>query len=322
MFKASVLAGFLLSSCALIGTAHAAEKCKIGISVYTLNSRFMAALQKAAIEKVKAEGCAVVATDAQNGLMKQVSDIEDMQSANITGLIVDPYNATGLIPTVNAVTKSGIPVVVMDNTVDPSANFLTMVQSSNIQNGTMVGHWVAAYMKGIPMKIALISGQQGSGAGQERRDGLFDGIIEEQLQTQGYTNFQVVAQHYTDWTADQGLSAMEDILQAHPDVNVVLSEADVMNFGAMKALAEKGKKGVLIAAAADAQKEALAMIAAGTYGATGLNSPTLIADTAADIAVKAATHQLKEAPPKLVLTKAIAITKANVAQYYDSNSVF
>ena len=304
------------------GAAKAADNCKVGISVYTLNSRFMHALEQAAITKAKELGCAVVSTDAQNDLNKQLGDIEDMISGGVNVLVVDPFNLSGLDAAVHTVAAKGIPVVAMDNTIDAKADVLTMVQSSNIQNGTMVGEWVAKQMKGKPMKIALLSGQQGSGAGLERRDGLLLGIFEEQLREIGGTDFQVVAQAYTDWTATQGLKAMEDILTAHPEINVVLSEADIINLGAMKVLEEKGHKDVLIAAAADGQKEALALIKQGAYGASGSNNPTAVGGTAVEIAVKAFRKELSGQIPRVTLTKAAAITKENIDQFYDPNSIF
>jgi len=317
-----ILAGLLMGAALVSGSSAFADDCKVGVSVYTLNSRFMAALQQAAIAKAQALGCEVVSTDAQNDLTKQISDVEDLLAGGVNVLVIDPYNQGGLVATVNNAAAQGIPVVVMDNTMDASAKFVTMVQSSNIKNGTLVGEWVAKKMGDTPMKIALLSGQEGSGAGLERRSGLLLGISEEQLRSLGKTNYEIVAQRYTDWTSDAGLRAMEDILTAHPDVNVVLSEADIINFGAMRVLDEKGKNDVLVAAAADGQKEAYAFIKEGKYGATGLNDPTLVANTAVEIAVKAFRKELGDGVQKLTLTEPAAVHAENVDEYYNPDSVF
>ena len=73
-----------------------------------------------------------------------------------------------------------------------------------------------------------------------------------------------------------------------------------MVLGAIKALEAANKKGVLVLAAADGQKEALELIKEGTYGATGLNDPAIVARTAVDIGVKAlrrASGRLSQARP-------------------------
>ena len=58
------------------------------------------------------------------------------------------------------------------------ANFVTLVQSSNGQNGMLVGQWLADQTKGTDLKIALLSGDKGNEVGQERRLGVLAGLLE------------------------------------------------------------------------------------------------------------------------------------------------
>ena len=90
----------------------------------------------------------------------------------------------------------------------------------------------------------------------------------------------------------------------------------------MKALEAAGKTDILVLAAADGQKEALALIKEGKYGATGLNDPDLVARTAVDIAVKAFKGELPADFPKLELTTPDVITQENVDKYYRKDAVF
>ena len=117
---------------------------------------------------------------------------------------------------------------------------------------------------------------------------MFRGLVEGQLVNDGKVSFDVVGQGWGAWAHEGGLKAMEDLLVAHPDINVVLGENDSMVLGARKALEAAGKlNDVLLVAAADGQKEALQLIKEGQYGATGLNDPALVARTAVDIGMKA-----------------------------------
>jgi len=86
-------------------------------------------------------------------------------------------------------------------------------------------------------------------------------------------------------------------------------------------------KNVMVAAAADGQKEALALIkeggCTGRYISTGLNSPSLAAEDALKIAVDLATGKSKPADyPKESFTKAVGIGCENIAEYYDPASIF
>jgi ribose transport system substrate-binding protein len=212
---------------------------------------------------------------------------------------------------------------VVDSTLDPSANFVTLVQSSNANNGQLVGQWLANQTKGKDLKIALISGDKGNEVGQERRLGVLAGLVEGQLRNEGRVRFEVVGQGWGMWNNEGGLKAMEDLLTANPDINVVLGENDSMVLGARKALEQSNQlDGVVLVAAADGQKEAMAMIKEGNYGATGLNDPALVAATAVDLAKKAIDGALPADTSKITYTTPVAITKDNVDKYYKPDAVF
>jgi ribose transport system substrate-binding protein len=95
-------------------------------------------------------------------------------------------------------------VVEIDSSLDPSANYITQVQSSNQLNGELVGEWLAAKMAGKPMKIALISGDKGNVVGMERRLGVFRGLVEAQLRTTGHAGYEVVGQGWGAWSHEGG----------------------------------------------------------------------------------------------------------------------
>lgn len=305
-----------------ISAANAAG-CKIGISMKTLDAPYFAAQEVSAKKHAQELGCEVISVDGQNDLNKQIADVEDMVAQGIGALIINPRDSKGLVPAVNAATAAGVKVFVIDSTLDAQANFVTLVQSSNTQNGLLVGQWLADRTKGKDLKIALISGDKGNEVGQERRLGVLAGLLEGQLRNDGRARFEVVGQGWGDWGNEGGLKAMEDLLTANPDINVVLGENDSMVLGAQKAMEQANRtKDVLFLAAADGQKEALQEIKDGKYGATGLNDPALVASTAVDLAKKALDGQLPAGISKLTYTTPTAITKDNVDKYLKKDAVF
>ena len=308
-------------SVASFGAAQAAD-CKVGIAMYTLGAPYFAAQVAAAEDQAKKAGCEVTSADGQNDMAKQIADVEDMVAKGVNLLILNPRDPEGLVATADAATAAGVKVVVMDSSISTKANVVTQVRSSNDQNGYLVGQWLANEMKGKPLKIILLSGDKGNEVGRDRRLGVFKGLVEGQLVNDGKVSFEVVGQGWGGWAHEGGLAAMEDLLTAHPDANVVLGENDSMVLGAMKALEAQGKTDVLALAAADGQKEALALIKEGKYGATGLNDPDLVARTAIDIGLKALKGELPDNFPKLNLTTPAVITKENVDKFYRADAVF
>ncbi|MBY3163790.1 substrate-binding domain-containing protein [Rhizobium laguerreae] len=318
------LSGCVLAAVMSVGSFGVAQgaDCKVGIAMYTLGAPYFAAQVAAAEDQAKKAGCEVTSADGQNDMAKQIADVEDMVAKGVNLLILNPRDPEGLVAAADAATTAGVKVVVMDSSISTKANVITQVRSSNDQNGYLVGQWLAKTMQGKPMKIILLSGDKGNEVGRDRRLGVFKGLVEGQLVNDGKVSFEVVGQGWGGWAHEGGLAAMEDLLTAHPDANVVLGENDSMVLGAMKALEAQGKTDVLALAAADGQKEALALIKDGKYGATGLNDPDLVARTAVDIGLKAVKGELPDNFPKLNLTTPDVITKDNVDKYYRADAVF
>ncbi len=320
--KLTILAGALLGATMLSSAAMAAEKCSVGISMYTLGAPYFAAQEVAAREAAEAAGCSVRSADGQNDMVKQIADVEDMVASGVNVLIINPRDALGLIPAVNAATAQGVHVVAMDSMLDPSGDYITNVSASNGDNGKLVGEWLAKKTEGKPLKIALLSGSQGNVVGQARRLGVITGLMDALLTNYGHANVEIVGQGWGNWATEGGLSAMEDLLTAHPDINVVLGENDSMVIGAREALKAANRlDGVLLVAAADGQKEAYQLIKDGEYGATGLNDPAALAKKAIEIGVDALNGK-EQNLTKFTFTDPAAVTKENVDKYYNPDSLF
>jgi ribose transport system substrate-binding protein len=262
-----------------------------------------------------------ISFDAQNDMLRQVGNVEDLLAHGIDLLILNPLDPKGLVAATKTATRAGVPVVIIDSSIDPSGDFITTIQSNNLRNGELVGEWLVKKMAGRSIRAALLSGAKGNPVGKERRQGIFRGIIEQQLRTQGKAGFILVSQGWGNWTYEGGLNAMEDILVAHTGINVLISEQDAMALGAMQAIREAGKEDeILVVAAADGQKEAFERIMKGEYGATGLNNPVLIAEMAVDIAIRILAGEKDF--PKIIYTDAVCISRENVEDYYDPGAVF
>jgi len=175
-----VLTGAALAAGAFPGThsAMAQATCRVGLTMPSLNAPYFAA-QVAAVEKAaKNKGCDIIVSDSQSDFSKQINDVEDMLARGIDILILNPRDQEALVPIVDSATAAGVKVVVMDSTLNPKGKVVTQVRSSNDENGRLVGDWIAKTMRGTPIKMLLISGNQGNPGGLERRMGVIKGIVE------------------------------------------------------------------------------------------------------------------------------------------------
>lgn len=295
---------------------------KIGYCTPSLNAPYYQALFQSIKANTEKNGMVFLSADGQDDINKQIAAVEDLITKDVDALLLNPKDPDALVVVTKMAKAAGIPVFIIDSSIHPSADYVTTIQSNNLANGALAGEWVAKKFGNKQMNIALLSGNAGNPVGRTRKQGLLQGITEEQLRTQGKINLNVKTQAYTEWSYAGGLKAMEDILVAHPDINVVITESDVCVLGAIKAIAQAGKTDdILIVAGADGQKEAIKYIMdTDFYGCTAMNSPVQIGKNAVKFAIQYING--KRDFPKKSFTEPLLITKENAAKYYNPKALF
>jgi ribose transport system substrate-binding protein len=292
---------------------------KVGYSTPSLNAPFYVVLSQHIRRYVENHGMELLMADGQDDIIKQITSMEDLITAGVEILILNPLDHKALVPAVNAIAASGIPVFIVDSQIAPGTDYITSVQASNEGNGELIGEWVVQQLGNNTIQVALISGSQGNPVGKEKRLGFVRGFTETQLMTQGSAALRIVSQGWGNWTHIGGLEAMEDILVAYPHVNLLVAENDAMGMGALKAIREAGKSGNIKVVGFDGQKEAYELIKTGEFSATALNSPMELARLVVESMVKFLEGEQQD---KVIHTPAVLITKENVDQYYDPKALF
>lgn len=305
-----------------VASAKDLKGMKIGYCTPSLDAPYYQALLTSIKANVEANGMEFLSADGQGDINKQIAATEDLITKGVDALLLNPKDPKALVAVTKVAKAANIPVFIIDSSIDETADYVTTIQSNNLANGELAGEWLAKKFGSKKMKIALLSGNAGNPVGRTRKQGLLQGITEEQLRTLGHIDLNVVTQMYTEWTYAGGQKAMEDVLVAHPDINVVITESDVCVLGAIKAIAQAGKtKDILIVAGADGQKEAIKYIMdTDFYGCTAMNSPVQIGRNAVEYAIQYING--KRDFPKTSYTAPLLITKENAAQYYNPKALF
>src|SRR5436190_1860835 len=100
-----------------------------------------------------------------------------------------------------------------------------------------LGDYVIKNVGSKSMKVGILEGAPGYHS-TERVGGFEDAI-------KGHPNFQIVASLDGNWNVDGGNKAATDMLQAHPDVQMIFAANDYEILGAAKAAQAAGKSGLL-----------------------------------------------------------------------------
>jgi ribose transport system substrate-binding protein len=170
-------------------------------------------------------------TDAGDNSAKQLSDIEDLLTKGVDLLIVRPCTLDTGVPAIEKAMKAGIPVVISNRSTSTD-QFISQQSTSKVDMGRNLAQWLMDQIGGKG-KIVAIEGPAGSGPQVEMWKGSEEILAK-------YPDVQVVARKPTNWDQAEAKTAMEDYLQAFPDLAGVISMAGNMSVGAIEAMEEIG----------------------------------------------------------------------------------
>ena len=243
----------------------------IGFSVSTQNNPFFVTLNEGAQKKADEEGAELIVVDAGDDAAKQTSDIEDLISKNISVLIVNPVDSDAVAPAVKDAISRGIKVISVDRVVN-GVEVDCSIASDNVEGAKMATEYLVSLV-GEGAKVAELEGVPGASATIDRGEG-FHAVADEQL--------DVVSKQTANFERSEGMTVMENMLQANADIQGVFAHNDEMALGAVEAV---GNRDVVVVGF-DATDAALAEIEKGRMAAPVAQKPDLMGETAVETALK------------------------------------
>lgn len=304
---ALVLIVILVLSLVTVGSAK--PRYKLGFSQVVMNCPYYLALYAGAMDAAKKLNVELIWLNADNIVARQISDIEDLLTKKINGLLVNPVTPTALNSAINKVIKAKVPIVSVDRELATGST--AYVGIDQWKAGRLVGEFIAKVLNGKG-KVIEIAGDPGDSAGKGRGGGFREILAK-------YPDIKIVGPFIAHYSMAEGMAVMEDVLAANPDVNLVYCHNDAMALGAQRTLRANGRTDVKVVAV-DGQKQAYEEIMRGDqYLATVINNSYEIATKAMEVMVDILDGK---AYPKRTITGTILVTDENVKQYYDQDAIF
>jgi putative xylitol transport system substrate-binding protein/inositol transport system substrate-binding protein len=208
------------------------DTVKIGITLYSLKNEFTVRIANAAEEKAKELGIELVVYDGNYDPSTQISQVETMIADGVDGIILNPQDAQACAPCVDKAVEAGIPIVGVNTRVE-SDKLTSYVGSQDVTAGEMEMQKIADLLGGKG-NILIIEGPMGQSAQLERREGI-QNILDK------YPDIKVLAEKTANWSRSEGMTVMENWLQAFDEIDAVVAENDEMALGAREAIKASGK---------------------------------------------------------------------------------
>ncbi len=234
----------LMASAAVTGLAGTAgAEGVIAYFAATSQNGFNQATFEGVEEVARARGYQAEMLDGQFDAALQYSQIEDaLASGRYVGMIVAPNDSVGIAGAFEQVVAEGIPIgtvlfpVGTDlNSLDPQVEGITVTAASPpVPGATSQAEAVVEHCADLdPCNVVIIIGAKIFPFDNLRLE-TFESVLGE------HGNINVVAVGEGWYSPDPSLQVMSDILQANPQVDVVLSNADQHLVGVEIALEAAG----------------------------------------------------------------------------------
>ncbi len=280
----------------------AGKKFTIGWSNASLGNPWRIAMVKMVEEEAKKYPTVnLLITNAEDKAAKQISDAEDLMAKGIDMLMLSPTTLHGVNPIVDKAVQKKIPLVVVQRETS-NKNYTALVWNDDISLGVMAALEMSRLL-GHEGKVA-VEGISGASSSLGRTQGIKSALA-------NYPNIKLVSLQPGDFQEAKGLTAMENIIQANPDLDGVISHSGSMARGALKALKNAGKAGKVILVSIGSENHVLKEIKRGNMHSTAMES-TRVGVEGFRVALRLLAG---EKLPKLNPTLAPVVNSYNVDQW-------
>lgn len=257
---------------------------------------------------VKEKGDEVVHSEGKADSAYQLGVVEDFIAQGCDLVFYNPSDAAASAAAVKALNDAGIPVVNFDSSVSDLSKVNCFVVSDSYSCGQIAGEEL---IKNHPEggKVAVLD-FPASAAATDRENGFIDTVKE--------AGFEIVAQMDAGAKPEKGLTVMEDLMQAHPDLTAIFCINDECAQGAYSAIKAAGESVEIYSV--NAGPEAKAAMAKdgkdGIWKCTAAQSPIGIGEASAEVAYKILNG---EEYKDRVEIASFAVTPDNIDEYKDSD---
>ena len=213
----------------------------------------------------------------------QVAAVETCIASGAKGILITPTDSRALVPVVTQARDAGVLVIALDTEFEPADAADATFATDNFKAGVLIGEWARATLgdDAANARIALLDLNASEISVDYQRDqGFLQGFgidIKNPTDIGDEDDPRIVGNDVTDGSPDGGRTAMENLLQVDPDINVVYTINEPAAAGAYEALKAAGKgEGVLIVSV-DGGCPGVKDVEAGIIGATSMQFPLLMA---------------------------------------------
>jgi fructose transport system substrate-binding protein len=306
MKKFATVSAFALAATAMAGAASAeVNACLI---TKTDTNPFFVKMKEGALAGAEANGInlSTYAGKIDGDVESQIAAVESCIASGAQGILITPTDSRALTPVITQAREAGALVIALDTPFEPADVADATFATDNFKAGVLIGEWAKAKMgaDAANAKIALLDLNASEiSVDYLRNNGFLQGFgidIKDPTDIGDEDDPRIVGNDVTNGNEEGGRTAMENLLQVDPGVNLVYTINEPAAAGAYEALKAVGREDDVLIVSVDGGCPGVQNIAEGVIGATSMQFPLLMASKGIDaIAQWAANGSKPENTPGL-----------------------
>eukprot|EP01012_Entosiphon_sulcatum_P006327 TRINITY_DN12976_c0_g1_i2.p2 TRINITY_DN12976_c0_g1~~TRINITY_DN12976_c0_g1_i2.p2 ORF type:complete len:378 (+),score=99.97 TRINITY_DN12976_c0_g1_i2:111-1136(+) len=213
----------------------------------------------------------------------QVAAIESCIADGAKGILITASDTKAIVPSVKKARDAGLLVIALDTPLEPLDAADMTFATDNLQAGKLIGQWAKATLgdKAKDAKVGFLDLTPSQPSVDVLRDQGFMigfGIDPKDPNKIGdEDDKRIVGHDVTNGNEEGGRTAMENLLQKDPDINVIHTINEPAAVGAYQALKAVGKEKDVLIVSVDGGCPGVKAVQEGQIGATSQQYPLLMA---------------------------------------------
>jgi fructose transport system substrate-binding protein len=222
----------------------------------------------------------------------QVECIENAIAAGSNALLIAPANA-GVVPAIEQAREAGMLAIALDTQTDPPDAVDATFATDNFEAGLLIGQWAAAKLgaEAANAKIAFLDLDPSAPPVDRQRDqGFMQGFgidVKDADLIGDEDDARIVGHDSSNGNEEGGRTAMENLLQKDPGINVVYTINEPAARGAALAIEAAGKSlDDVLLVSVDGGCAGVTDLKNGIIDATSMQFPSRMASLGVDAAIR------------------------------------
>jgi simple sugar transport system substrate-binding protein len=247
--------------------------------------------------------------DAARSQKNQIAQLRNFVSQRVDFIAFSPVVETGWEVVLREIRSAGIPVILMDRTIEVSDDtlYVSLIGSDFVEEGRRAGRWLLEHTQNEPGEIGIVElqGTVDSAPANGRNRGFFEVIASD-------PRYRILRSKSADFDRARAREIMAEFLQANSHrVRVLFAHSDTMALGAIEAIEAAGLKpgSDILVISIEGSRKALEAVVAGKINVTVECSPLLGPPLVGVVKELAAGKPV----PRRVVTQESVFTRENAA---------